>query len=146
MLTPHAGELGRLLERPSEEISAQRLRSAREAAERTGATVVLKGDDTIVAEGRSPQRLAINGLASPALATAGTGDVLAGMLGGLLARGMEPFAAACAAVLGHARAGRIAAERVGAAESVVASDVIAAIAERAAPGGPARWPSSGRWR
>ena len=133
VLTPHAGELGRLLDRSSEEVSAHRLACAREVAGRAGATVVLKGDDTIVAEGVSPQRLAVNGVASPALATAGTGDVLAGMLGGLLARGMEPFAAACAAVLAHARAGGIAAGRVGAAESVVAGDVIAAVAEGLIP-------------
>jgi len=71
-------------------------------------------------------RVAINRLSSPALATAGTGDVLSGMISALLARGMEPFAAACAGVLAHARAGRVAAERVG-VESVIATDVIAAV-------------------
>ncbi|HYY06544.1 MAG TPA: NAD(P)H-hydrate dehydratase [Candidatus Limnocylindria bacterium] len=124
ILTPHAGELGRLLGRPSTEIAAQRLRSARAAAERSGATVVLKGDDTIIADG---ERLAISRGGAPALATAGTGDVLSGVIAALLARGVEPFAAACAAVHAHQRAGRIAAERVGAAESVVATDVIAAL-------------------
>jgi hydroxyethylthiazole kinase-like uncharacterized protein yjeF len=123
VLTPHAGELGRLLERPSPEISAQRLASAREAASLSGAIVVLKGDDTIVC---GPERLAVNGFSAPALATAGTGDVLSGMLAALLARGMEPFAAACAGVLAHARAGGAAAGRLG-TESVIASDVIDAI-------------------
>lgn len=121
ILTPHAGELGRLLERDSEEIAARRLFFAREAAEKAGAIVVLKGDDTIVTDGK---QIAVNGLSAPALATAGTGDVLSGIIAALLARGLEPFAAACAGVLAHARAGREAAAGIGAAESVIATDVI----------------------
>jgi ADP-dependent NAD(P)H-hydrate dehydratase / NAD(P)H-hydrate epimerase len=124
LLTPHAGELGRLLGRDSAEVGARRLACAREAAEAAGAIVVLKGDDTIVSDG---ERVAVNALAAPALATAGSGDVLSGILAALLARGLDPFAAACAAVLVHARAGRDAAARIGAAESVIASDVIASI-------------------
>jgi NAD(P)H-hydrate epimerase len=124
ILTPHTGELGRLLDRSAEEISGSRLASAREAARTASAIVVLKGDDTIVTDGK---RVAVNVLSSPALATAGTGDVLSGMTVALLARGLDPFAAACAAVIAHARAGREAAVRVGLAESVIASDVIAAI-------------------
>jgi NAD(P)H-hydrate epimerase len=125
VLTPHAGELGRLLGRDSEEISAHRVACARDAARSAGAIVVLKGDDTIVTDG---DRLAVNVLSAPALATAGTGDVLSGMVAALLARGLDPFDAACAAVLAHARAGREAAARVGAAESVIATDVIDSIA------------------
>jgi ADP-dependent NAD(P)H-hydrate dehydratase / NAD(P)H-hydrate epimerase len=125
VLTPHAGELGRLLERESAEISARRLESARKAADAAGAIIVLKGDDSLVVD--SDGGLAVNGLASPALATAGTGDVLSGVLAALLARGMDPFAAVCAGVHVHARAGRIAAEGIGATESVVAGDVIDAI-------------------
>lgn len=124
ILTPHAGELGRLLGRDSEEIAAHRLACAREAAELSGAIVVLKGDDTIVCDG---ERVAVNAVSAPALATAGTGDILSGITAALLARGLEPFAAACAAVLAHARAGREAARRLGAAESVIATDVIEAI-------------------
>jgi NAD(P)H-hydrate epimerase len=124
VLTPHAGELGRLLGRPSGEVAEHRLECVREAAHRSGAIVVLKGDDTLVAHGG---RLAISRGGSPGLATAGTGDVLTGTIAALLARGMEPFAAACAGVCGHQRAGRIAAERAGAAESVIATDVIAAL-------------------
>ncbi|MFN8159528.1 MAG: NAD(P)H-hydrate dehydratase [Solirubrobacterales bacterium] len=124
VLTPHAGELGRLLERDSAEIAAHRLAAAIEAARRAAAVVVLKGDDTIVTDGG---RVAVNAVEAPGLATAGTGDVLSGMAGAMLARGLEPFAAACAAVVAHARAGALAAERVGSAESVVATDVIAAI-------------------
>jgi ADP-dependent NAD(P)H-hydrate dehydratase / NAD(P)H-hydrate epimerase len=124
ILTPHAGELGRLLGRDSEEIAAHRLAAAREAAEATGAVLVLKGDDTIVSDG---VRVAVNAIAAPGLATAGSGDVLSGITAALLARGLEPFAAACAAVVAHARAGRDAARRVGAAESVIATDVIDSI-------------------
>jgi ADP-dependent NAD(P)H-hydrate dehydratase / NAD(P)H-hydrate epimerase len=125
ILTPHAGELGRLLGRDSAEIGRHRLSSARDAARITGAVVVLKGDDTIVTDG---DRVAVNVLPAPALATAGTGDVLSGITAALLARGLAPFAAACAAVLGHARAGREAARRLGAPESVIAGDVIDSIA------------------
>jgi NAD(P)H-hydrate epimerase len=124
VLTPHVGELGRLLGRSAEEVSAHRLAAALEASRAARAVVVLKGDDTIVADG---ERLAVNALPAPGLATAGTGDVLSGMVAALLARGLGPFAAACAAVLAHARAGRDAAEHIGAAESVIATDVIDSI-------------------
>jgi ADP-dependent NAD(P)H-hydrate dehydratase / NAD(P)H-hydrate epimerase len=133
VLTPHAGELGRLLGRDSAEIAAHRLAAAREAARAAGAVVVLKGDDTIVSDGG---RVAVNAIAAPALATAGSGDVLSGMTAALLARGLEPFAAACAAVVAHARAGRDAAARIGAAESVIASDVIDSIPAGLRPGQP----------
>ena len=125
VLTPHAGELGRLLGCTSEEVSAHRLACARRAADESGAVVVLKGDDTIVVSG---DRVAVNGLDSPGLATAGTGDVLSGAIGALIARGMEPFEGACAAVIAHARAGLAAAESHG-AESVIATDVIEALPE-----------------
>lgn len=124
ILTPHAGELGRLLERDSADVDAHRLLCAREAAERAAAIVVLKGDDTIVTDGT---RTAVNAISAPALATAGSGDVLSGVIAALLARGLEPFAAACAAVVAHACAGRDAAARVGAAESVIATDVIESV-------------------
>ncbi|MGC1167097.1 MAG: NAD(P)H-hydrate dehydratase, partial [Solirubrobacterales bacterium] len=133
VLTPHAGELGRLLGRDSQEVGAQRLACAREAARAAGAVVVLKGDDTIVSDG---ERVAVNALSAPALATAGSGDVLSGMVAALLARGLEPFAAACAAVIAHARAGRDAAARIGSAESVIAGDVIDSIAVGLRPGQP----------
>jgi NAD(P)H-hydrate epimerase len=125
VLTPHEGELGRLLGVDSDEVKARRLHHAREAAQRSGAIVVLKGDDTIVAEPGG--RAGVNGVSSSALATAGTGDVLSGVLGAMLAKGMEPFAAACAAVHVHAVAGGLAAEWIGSPEGVIASDVIAAL-------------------
>jgi ADP-dependent NAD(P)H-hydrate dehydratase / NAD(P)H-hydrate epimerase len=124
VLTPHAGELGRLLQRDSEEIAAHRLACAREAAGAAAAVVVLKGDDTIVTDG---DRVAVNAISAPALATAGSGDVLSGVIAALLARGLEPFAAACAGVVAHARAGRDAAARIGSDESVIATDVIDSI-------------------
>jgi len=133
VLTPHAGELGRLLERKAGEIDAHRLAAAKEAAQAAGAILLLKGDDTVVTDG---ERVAVNALSAPALATAGSGDALSGMTAAMLARGLEPFTAVCAAVVAHARAGREAARRVGAAESVIATDVIEAIPPALRPDGP----------
>jgi ADP-dependent NAD(P)H-hydrate dehydratase / NAD(P)H-hydrate epimerase len=124
VLTPHAGEMARLLETDSGEVEAHRLASARSAAERSGAIVVLKGDDTLVAHPGGP--VAVSPGATPALATAGTGDVLSGVIGALLSKEMDPFAAAAAGVLAHARAGQAAARRHG-ADHVVAGDVIDAL-------------------
>lgn len=124
VITPHAGELARLLEIDSAAVGATRLRCAQEAARRADAVVVLKGDDTIVAEPEG--RVAISRGGAPALATAGTGDVLSGVTGAFLAQGVDPFTAACAAVHLHLRAGQLAARRIG-AEGVIARDVIAAL-------------------
>jgi NAD(P)H-hydrate epimerase len=121
VLTPHEGELGRLLERGSDDIRAHRLRYAREAAERSGAVVLLKGDDTIVAAPGGP--VAINPTGTPALATAGTGDVLSGLIGALLAKGLGALEAAALGSYAHGLAGRAAAERVG-MDHVMAGDVI----------------------
>jgi NAD(P)H-hydrate epimerase len=125
VLTPHVGELARLLELDSAEIARDRLRHVREAASLGEAIVVLKGDDTLIADPSGT--VAVSRGASPALATAGTGDVLTGVIAALLAAGMEPFAAAAAGVWMHAEAGRVAARRVGSAEGVIASDVIEAL-------------------
>jgi ADP-dependent NAD(P)H-hydrate dehydratase / NAD(P)H-hydrate epimerase len=125
VLTPHAAELGRLLELDSAEIEHERLRHVRRAAEQAAAVVVLKGDDTLVAEPGG--RVAVSPGASPALATAGTGDVLTGVIAALLAQGLEAFTAAAAGVWLHAQAGKQAARRVGAPEGVIATDVIAAL-------------------
>ncbi len=125
VLTPHAGELGRLLECDSAEIERERLRYVRAAAAQADAVVVLKGDDTLIAT--ADGRVAVSSGDSPALATAGTGDVLTGVIAALLAQGLDAFTAAAAGVRLHADAGREAARRLGAAEGVIASDVIAAL-------------------
>jgi ADP-dependent NAD(P)H-hydrate dehydratase / NAD(P)H-hydrate epimerase len=124
VLTPHTGELGRLLDVSSAEIDARRLHHVRQAARASGAVVVLKGDDTLIAD--PDGRVAVSPGGAPALATAGTGDVLAGVTGAFLSKGVDPFTAACAAVCTHLRAGVIAARDVG-SEGVIASDVIAAL-------------------
>jgi hydroxyethylthiazole kinase-like uncharacterized protein yjeF len=121
VLTPHAGELGRLLGVESAEVGRHRLAHAREAAARANAIVVLKGDDTLVA---TPDGVvAVSPGGAPALATAGTGDVLSGVVGALLAKRMDALHAACAGALAHVRAGRLAAGPHG-PDGVIASDVI----------------------
>ena len=134
VITPHAGELARLVGADAAEIGARRVHHARDAARRSGAVVVLKGDDSLVA---APDgRLGVSAGSTPALATAGTGDVLSGVAGALLAKGLDPFTAACAAVWLHAAAGRAAARAQG-RDTVIASDVIAALgaARDAGPAG-----------
>jgi NAD(P)H-hydrate epimerase len=126
VLTPHEAELGRLLGHGPEEIAAHRVRYAREAAELSGAVVLLKGDDTIVARPGGP--LAVSPGGTPALATAGTGDVLSGLVGALLAKGLDAFEAASLGVLAHVRAATAAAARLG-ADHVMAGDVIDVLPE-----------------
>ena len=124
VLTPHEGELARLLDCSTEKVRERRLRQVKAAAKAANAVVILKGVDTLIC---SPEGLvAVSPGASPGLATAGTGDVLGGVVGALLARGADPFVAAAAAVRLHARAAGLAAERLG-TEGMVASDVIAAL-------------------
>jgi hydroxyethylthiazole kinase-like uncharacterized protein yjeF len=124
VLTPHAGELGRLLELESKEIERSRLTHARDASMRWNAYLVLKGDDTLIAAPTG--RVAVSRGSAPGLATAGTGDVLSGMIGAMLAKGLSPAPAACAAVYAHVRAGQLAAAPHG-ADGVIASDVIRAL-------------------
>ena len=97
----------------------------RAAAELAHAVVVLKGDDTLIADPEG--RVVVSPGGSPALATAGTGDVLTGAIAALLAQGLHPFTAAAAGVWMHAEAGRGASRSLGAAEGVIATDVIAAL-------------------
>jgi NAD(P)H-hydrate epimerase len=124
VLTPHAGELGRLLEVDAADVERSRLRHVREAASIAKAFVVLKGDDTLVAAPSG--RVAISRGRAPGLATAGTGDVLSGVIAAMLAKGMPVAQGACAGVYAHLRAGQIAAAPHG-PDGVIASDVIAAL-------------------
>lgn len=122
VITPHSGELARLLGVGSDAIDGRRLASAQDAARSSGAVVVLKGSDSIVAAPATEPL--VNKLKAPGLATAGTGDVLSGMIGAYLAKGLAAREAAAAAVYAHALAGREASERHG-ADHMIASDVIA---------------------
>ncbi|WP_405144599.1 NAD(P)H-hydrate dehydratase [Sphaerisporangium sp. NBC_01403] len=107
LITPHTGELGRLLEVSPEEIEARRLHYARRAAEELGVTVLLKGSTTLVAEQGRPVRVNLTG--TPWLATGGTGDVLAGIAGALLAAGLGCYDAGSCAAYVHGLAARAAA-------------------------------------
>jgi ADP-dependent NAD(P)H-hydrate dehydratase / NAD(P)H-hydrate epimerase len=121
VLTPHAGELARLLGRDSTWVSAHRLDAVQAGADDVGATVLLKGADTLIA---SPGRgVLVCDLGNPGLASAGTGDVLTGVIAAFLSKGMEPpLAAAAGAAAGGVAAG-LAAEEHGFA-GLVASDVV----------------------
>jgi NAD(P)H-hydrate epimerase len=121
VLTPHSGELGRLLGRESSWIDAHRLAAVEEAAERFGCTVLLKGPDTVVAA--PGEGVLVCALGLPSLATAGTGDVLTGVIGAFLAKGMEPRLAAAAGAAAQQRASVEAPERAG----LIASDVVRAL-------------------
>ena len=121
VLTPHAGELARLLERDSAWIDAHRLEAAREAAERYGAVVLLKGVDTIV-QGHGVGAIVCDA-GPPSLATAGTGDVLTGIVVAFLAKGLDPGTACAAAATAHG----LAAASLRHQSGLVAGDVIAAL-------------------
>ena len=118
VLTPHSGELARLLGTGSAEIDAHRLAAVQRAASRFGAVVLLKGADTLVAAPRAGVLVAAYG--TPALATAGTGDVLTGIVAAFLAKGLEPQLAAATAAVAHGVAGGLVEPKTG----VVASDVL----------------------
>ena len=117
VLTPHEGELARLLETESSWVAAHRLEAARRAVERFGCVVVLKGEGTIVA---APGEGVLVCPSFPSLATAGTGDVLTGIVASFLAKGMEPRLAAAAAVTAQVRAALRAPQKAG----LIASDLL----------------------
>ena len=111
VLTPHPGEMARLTGRTIDAIAADRAGAARRAAREWGATIVLKGARTVVAH--PDGRMSEDPHEVPALATGGTGDVLAGIIGGLIAQGSDPFSAAVTGVYIHAAAGRHISQRLG---------------------------------
>lgn len=121
VLTPHPGEAARLLDTTTDAIQVDRRRAVLRLAELSGAVVVLKGHQTLVA--CDDGRIAINSTGNPGMATAGSGDVLTGIVGAYLARGMSAWDAARLAVFIHGSAGDLAAEEVG-HESLIASDLI----------------------
>ncbi len=128
VLTPHPGEAGRLLGMQSSEVQADRVAAVRELAKRSHAVVVLKGARTCICDGRGTgsQEVFICEQGGPELATAGTGDVLAGMIAALLAQGLDSLMAAMLGVFWHGVAGHIALRQLGGA-GVIASDVVSAI-------------------
>ncbi|HTP28776.1 MAG TPA: NAD(P)H-hydrate dehydratase [Anaeromyxobacteraceae bacterium] len=123
ILTPHPGEMSRLLQRPIGESEAERQMLALDAAQNFGVVVVLKGARTVVA---SPDgRVAIDPHSVPALATGGTGDILAGLIAALLAQGSDPFQAAVTGVYVHAATGRWVADRL--LSGMLATDLLPTI-------------------
>ncbi|GAA1853114.1 NAD(P)H-hydrate dehydratase [Actinomadura bangladeshensis] len=126
VLTPHAGELSRLISADRADIEAARLEHVRRAAAELSATVLLKGSTTLVAEADRPVRA--NPTGTPRLATAGTGDVLSGLIGALLAGGLPALDAAAAGAYLHGLAARLAAAPTPGAESPISAyDVIEAL-------------------
>jgi hydroxyethylthiazole kinase-like uncharacterized protein yjeF len=124
VLTPHAGELGRLLGRPSAWVAANRLHAVQAGADDAGAVVLLKGADTLVAgPGRDP---VVADLGNPGLATAGSGDVLTGVAAACLAKGMDAGLGAAAAAAACGVASQVAAKRHGHA-GMIARDVVEAL-------------------
>lgn len=121
VITPHPGELARLLKCSTDEIQNDREGAARQAALLTQAVVVLKGAGTIVVQKDGPFHINLTG--NPGMATGGSGDVLAGIIGGLLAQGITPFDAACSGVFLHGRAGDSAMWKKSQA-GLIASDIL----------------------
>lgn len=113
VLTPHPGEMARLLHSTVAEVQADRVRIASDAAREWKQVVVLKGAGTVVAEPGG--KVTVSPFSNPALATAGTGDVLAGAIVGLIAQGLSPIDAACAGVYIHGMAGELLREEYGVA-------------------------------
>ena len=132
LITPHAGELGRLLNADPADIEARRLEYARRAATELGVCVLLKGSTTVIAPPDGIDPVLVNTTGTPWLATAGTGDVLAGLAGALLAQGLLPPQAAIAAAYLHGLAARLAArgqdpDRAEEEAPIGASDVAGAL-------------------
>jgi NAD(P)H-hydrate epimerase len=123
-LTPHPGEMARLLGRSAAEVQADRIEVVRSFCQRHGAFLVLKGARSVV--GEPGGKVYINSTGNPGMASGGSGDVLTGMVGALLARGMEPLGALQAAVYLHGLAGDLAREERG-EEGLIAGDVLEAI-------------------
>jgi NAD(P)H-hydrate epimerase len=121
ILTPHPGEMARLCSLTIDEIQSDRLGITRQFAAEWHQTIVLKGAYTVIAT--TDGRCRVSPFANPGLASAGTGDVLAGTIAGLVAQGLTPFDAASLGVYLHGRAGEIVKEKLGDA-GMIASDLL----------------------
>lgn len=120
IMTPHPGEMGRLTKKTTAEVQSRREEFAVKYAKLSGAVVALKGAGTIVSDGKDKY---LNSSGNPGMATAGSGDVLGGVIAALVAQGMAPFEAAKLGVHLHGRAGDLAAEQKG-VHGVIASDMV----------------------
>jgi NAD(P)H-hydrate epimerase len=135
VLTPHSGELARLLGATAQDVDAHRLDSVRRAATRFGSVVLLKGADMLVAQPRGGVLVSLYG--EPSLASAGTGDVLTGVVAAFLAKGLEPQLAAALAAVAHGVAAKLVPNQAG----LVASDLLPGI-QRAIAGEGWQFPSA----
>ena len=127
LITPHAGELARLLSADRADIEARRLHYVRAAAAQLGITVLLKGSTTVIAGPDASQPVLVNSTGTSWLATAGSGDVLSGLAGSLLAQGLDPAHAAAAGAYLHGMAGRLAARGAPIGEADLLAAIPAAI-------------------
>ena len=121
VVTPHPGEMATLTKTSASEVQQDRVQSARHWSSKWGVTVALKGANTIIA---APDGLArVSPFANPGLASGGTGDVLTGIIGGLMAQGLTPELAGCCGVYLHGRAGEVVTQKLGDA-GTLATDLI----------------------
>ena len=143
IISPHPGEMSRLIKKPTSFVQKNRSRASADFASRYGLTVILKGYKTVVTDG---DRTYVNTTGNPGMATAGSGDVLTGLLTGLVAQGMENLSAGSLAVYIHGLAGDLAARKVGQI-SLMAEDILDYLPEafsRYEKGSAARGRGSGK--
>jgi NAD(P)H-hydrate epimerase len=121
ILTPHPGEFSRLADKPADEVRTRRADLAAEYAAEQSVTLVLKGNGTLVTDGRRMYR---NTTGNPGMATGGTGDVLTGLIAALVGQRLQPFEAAVLGVWAHGRSGDLAAAQLG-QTALIATDLLA---------------------
>ena len=120
ILTPHPGEMGYLIKKDTSEIQKDRVNCAKKIASEFGVIIILKGHKTVITDGKNVH---VNLTGNPGMATAGSGDVLSGIIGSFLVQGIEPLQAAKIAVYIHGLAGDLAVKEIG-ETSLIASDLI----------------------
>ncbi len=124
VVTPHSGEFKRLFNTEPEKSIETRINQVRDLAEKNGIVILLKGPISVISDGK---RVAINDRGTPAMTVGGTGDVLAGVVAGLMAKGLDPFDAASLGAYFNGLAGEAAASRLG--MHIVASDIVGELAK-----------------